>query len=137
MEQLGERCSAAERRADEAVWDVQEQLKVAYMQQHLGDEFEVVVASIAPFGLFVRIPELHVDGLVHVSALPPDYYHRDGSGTLLSGERSGREYRLLERMRVRLSHVDLEQRKIDFVPIEQPETAVVPGKRKRKRYRGR
>ena len=119
MAHLGERCSTAERRADVAVWDVEEQLKVAYMEQHVGDEFDVIVASVAPFGLFVRIPELHVDGLVHVSALPPDYYHRDPSGTRLSGERGKHEYRLLDRLRVRLQSVDLEQRKIDFVPVEQ------------------
>jgi len=132
MEQLGERCSQAERRADEAVWDVEEQLKVAYMQKHLGEEFSVIVASVVPFGLFVRIPELHVDGLIHVSALPPDYYHRDGSGTRLRGERSGREYALLDRIRVRLSNVDLDQRKIDFVPIERDESNSPVRRRKRR-----
>jgi ribonuclease R len=134
MEQLGERCSHTERRADEAVWDVEEQLKVAYMKQHLGAEFEVIVASVVPFGLFVRIPELHVDGLVHVSSLPPDYYHRDGSGTRLTGERSGREYRLLQRLSVKLTRVDVEQRKIDFVPLE---VAPAEPPRERKRRRGR
>jgi ribonuclease R len=136
MVHLGERCSAAERRADEAVWDVQEQLKVAFMEQHLGEEFDVIVASVVPFGLFVRIPELHVDGLVHVSALPPDYYHRDGSGTVLTGERGGREFRLLDRMRVRLSNVDVEQRKIDFVPVDVAETTAPRRSHPRKR-RGR
>jgi ribonuclease R len=121
MTELGERCSQAERRADEAVWDVEEQLKVAYMEQHIGDEFDVIVASVVAFGLFVRIPELHVDGLVHVSSLPPDYYHRDPSGTLLTGERGGRVYRLLDKMRVRLSSVNLADRKIDFVPADQLE----------------
>ena len=119
MTHLGERCSLAERRADEAVWDVEEQLKLAFMHDRIGEEFEVVVASIVPFGLFVRIPELHVDGLVHVSALPTDYYHRNESGTALTGERSGQSYQLLERMQVRLAHVDPEQRKIDFVPLDQ------------------
>ena len=119
MTHLGERCSLAERRADEAVWDVEEQLKVGYMEQRVGDQFEVIVASIVPFGLFVRIPELHIDGLVHVSSLPPDYYHRDPSGTLLTGERSGREYRLLDRMQVQLASVDSVQRKIDFLPVSE------------------
>ena len=132
MEQLGERCSQAERRADEAVWDVEEQLKVAYMEKHLGEEFSVIVASVVPFGLFVRIPELHVDGLIHVSALPPDYYHRDGSGTRLRGERSGREYALLDRIRVRLSNVDIDQRKIDFVPVERDEVDSSAVRRKRR-----
>jgi ribonuclease R len=129
MTELGERCSLAERRADEAVWDVEEQLKVAYMEQRIGQQFDVIVASVVPFGLFVRIPELHVDGLVHVSSLPPDYYHRDPSGTLLTGERGGREYRLLDKMQVRLARVDLAQRKIDFVPADEP----APKARRRKR----
>jgi ribonuclease R len=92
-----------------------------------------------PFGLFVRIPALHVDGLVHVSALPADYYHRDGSGTVLSGERSGRQYRLLDHMRVRLSHVDLEQRKIDFVPLDatgEP-TGRKPQRKQQRKQKGR
>jgi len=112
---------------------------VAYMQQHLGEEFTVIVASVVPFGLFVRIPELHVDGLVHVSSLPPDYYHRDGSGTRLTGERSGREYRLLERLRVKLTRVDLEQRKIDFVPVavEPVDAAPAALRREKRRRRGR
>jgi ribonuclease R len=83
------------------------------------------------FGLFVRIPELHVDGLVHVSSLPPDYYHRDPSGTLLTGERGGRVYRLLDKMRVRLSSVNLADRKIDFVPADQLEPR--SGRRRRGR----
>jgi ribonuclease R len=108
------------------------------MQQHLGDEFNVIVASVVAFGLFVRIPELHVDGLIHVSSLPPDYYHRDGSGTRLTGERSGREYRLLERLRVKLTRVDLEQRKIDFVPVEAaPPAPVAAPRREARRRRGR
>jgi ribonuclease R len=131
MTELGERCSLAERRADEAVWDVEEQLKVAYMEQHLGDQFDVIVASVVPFGLFVRIPELHVDGLVHVSSLPPDYYHRDPSGTRLTGERGGREFRLLDKLKVKLSSVNLADRKIDFVLADQTETK--SGRRRRGR----
>jgi ribonuclease R len=67
-----------------------------------------------PFGLFVRIPTLGIDGLVHVSALPRDYYHREPSGTALVGERTGQRYSLMEPVRVRLSNVNLEERKIDF-----------------------
>jgi ribonuclease R len=136
MTHLGERCSLAERRADEAVWDVEEQLKLAFMHDRIGEEFEVVVASIVPFGLFVRIPELHVDGLVHVSALPSDYYHRNASGTALTGERSGQSFQLLDRLKVRLAHVDPEQRKIDFVPLDQGGRTTQKTKRTKRRRRG-
>ena len=66
----------------------------------------------------MRVPELHVDGLVHVTSLPRDYYHRDPTGTALRGERSGNTYRLTDKLRVRLANVNVDERKIDFVPIE-------------------
>ena len=75
-------------------------------------------AASSPFGLFVRLAEIQADGLVHVTALPRDYYHRDPTGTTLKGERSGREYRLTESIKVRLAGVNVEERKIDFVPVE-------------------
>jgi len=136
MEHLGERCSQAERRADEAVWDVEEQLKCLFMQDRVGEEFEVVVASVVPFGLFVRIPEFQIDGLVHVSALPRDYYHSDPAGTSLVGERTGQAFRLTDKMRVRLANVNLEERKIDFAPVEHGESEVSsPRPRRRRRSR--
>ncbi|HEU4618847.1 MAG TPA: ribonuclease R [Gammaproteobacteria bacterium] len=121
MERLGEHCSRTERRADEAVWDVEEQLKCLYMASKVGEDFKVIVSSVVPFGLFVRIPELQVDGLVHVTSLPRDYYHRDPTGTRLQGERTGTTYRLTDPLLVRLVGVDVDERKIDFVPIERIE----------------
>jgi ribonuclease R len=118
MEQLGEHTSRTERRADEATRDVAEQLKCIYLKDHVGSTFDVIVSSVVPFGLFVRVPELHVDGLVHVTALPRDYYHRDPTGTELRGERTGGMYRLRDKLRVRLAAVNVDERKIDFVPID-------------------
>jgi len=115
IEQLGEHCSQAERRADEAVWQVEERLKCAYLQEHIGKEFNVLVASIAAFGLFVRLHDLQVDGLVHVSGLPEDYYHREDGGSVLVGEHSGNRYRLTDELKVKLVKVDVAERKIDFV----------------------
>jgi ribonuclease R len=123
MEQLGEHTSRTERRADDATRDVAEQLKCIYLKDHVGATFDVIVASVVPFGLFVRVPELHVDGLVHVTSLPRDYYHRDPTGTELRGERSGNKYRLTDKLRVRLAAVNVDERKIDFVPLE-PEDGV-------------
>lgn len=137
MEELGEHCSRTERRADEAVWEVEERLKCAYMKKRVGEEFSVIVSSVMPFGLFVRVPELHVDGLVHVSTLPRDYYHKDPSGTALIGERSGQRYRLMDTLTVRLSNVNLEDRKIDFVPVEQVEGGGTGEVRERRERPGR
>jgi len=127
MEQLGDHCSRTERRGDEAVWQVEERLKCAFLKERIGEEFEVSVTSVVPFGLFVRISELQTDGLIHVTSLPRDYYHRNAGGTALTGENSGKSYRLTDRLKVKLVHVDVEERKIDFVPVETP--GEQPGKK--------
>jgi ribonuclease R len=133
MDHLGERCSATERRADQAVWDVEAQLKCIFMQDRIGERFDVIVASVVPFGLFVRVPELQIDGLVHVSTLPGDYYHRDETGAL-RGERTGTTFRLADALTVRLQSVNLEERKIDFT-LDADKAPPEPKKRTRSRRR--
>jgi ribonuclease R len=133
MEQLGEHCSQTERRADAATREVAERLKCVYLKERVGETFDVVISSVVPFGLFVRLAEIQADGLVHVTALPRDYYHRDPTGTTLKGERSGREYRLTESIKVRLAGVNVEERKIDFVPVENDGQAPEPRRGRRGR----
>ncbi len=133
MEQLGDHCSRTERRADEATREVAEKLKCVYLKERVGETFDVVIGSVVPFGLFVRLPEIQADGLVHVTALPRDYYHKDPTGTVLRGERSGREYRLTETMKVRLTAVNVEERKVDFVPVESEEQEPAPRRGRRRR----
>jgi ribonuclease R len=134
MEQLGMHCSNTERRADEATREVAERLKCIYLKERVGETFDVVISSVVPFGLFVRLPEIQADGLVHVTALPRDYYHRDPAGTSLTGERSGHAYRLMESIKVKLVAVNVEERKIDFVPVERDDDA--PQQRRGRRRRG-
>jgi len=136
MDRLGEHTSRTERRADEATREVAERLKCVYLKERVGETFDVVISSVVPFGLFVRLPEVQADGLVHVTALPRDYYHKDATGTVLKGERSGREYRLTETLKVRLVAVNVEERKVDFVPVEHDEQAREPRRGRRARGRG-
>jgi ribonuclease R len=137
MERLGEHTSTTERRADDATREVAERLKCMYLKDHVGETFDVVVSGVAPFGLFVRIPQLQADGLVHVTALPRDYYHRDGSGTTLTGERSGKSYRLTDQLRVKLVGVNVDERKVDFVPAEDESQAAAPRRPESRRGRRR
>ena len=82
-----------ERRADDATREVQAWLKCEYLQEHVGDEFDGVVAAVTGFGLFVELVDLYIEGLVHISALPGDYYHFDGGAPAPhGGERSGRSF---------------------------------------------
>lgn len=114
LEQIGVAVSATERRADEATRDVVNWLKCEFMQERIGETFSGVITSVTGFGLFVELDEIFVEGLVHVTALPGDYYHFDAVYHRLSGERSGRSYRLGDSIEVLVARVDLDERKIDF-----------------------
>jgi ribonuclease R len=113
---LGRETSEAERRADEASRDVENWLKCEFMQEHVGSVFEGAVTGVTAFGLFVTLDAYYVDGLVHISELGRDYFRFDAARHMLLGERTGRRFRLADRIRVKLVRVDLETRKIDLVP---------------------
>ncbi|WP_437882665.1 ribonuclease R [Pseudomonas sp. LRF_L74] len=114
LEQLGEQCSMSERRADEATRDVVNWLKCEFMRDRVGETFEGVITAATGFGIFVELRDIYVEGLVHVTALPGDYYHFDPVHHRLSGERSGRSFRLGDSVSVKVMRVDLDERKIDF-----------------------
>jgi ribonuclease R len=114
MERLAAHCSQCERRADMAERDVDERYKCAWMEKHVGTEFDGVVAGVASFGLFVELRESGVSGLVHITQLPNDYYHFEPKKHLLSGERRGLKFRLGDPVRVLVLRASLEDRKIDF-----------------------
>lgn len=118
MVEFGEHCSMTERRADDATRDVEQWLKCQYMEEHVGDEFDGVVAAVTGFGLFVQLSDLYIDGLVHVSNLESDYYHHDEVRHALVGRSSGREFRLGDPVRVQVAAVHVEDRKIDLVMVE-------------------
>jgi ribonuclease R len=129
---LGEHSSTTERRADEATRDADAWLKCEYMLDKVGESFEGIITSVTSFGLFVELDEIYVEGLVHISALDNDYYHFDPIGHRLNGERSGKVYRLGDRIRVKVAAVNLDDKKIDFV-LESSGTGEEPPKRGRRR----
>jgi ribonuclease R len=128
MERLGVICSAHERRAEEATRDVEARLKCQFMEDKVGQEYDGVITGVTNFGVFVQLVELQIDGLVHVSSLLNDYYHFDAGAQALVGEHSGQRYRLGERLRVVVSRVDLESRRIDF-RLAGPDAPEIPGRR--------
>ena len=117
----GLHCSANERRADEASRDVEAWLKCRYMREHLGEEFSGTVSAAASFGLFVTLDALYVEGLVHITELGGEYYRYDEARQELRGERTGIRYGVGTRVRVQVSRVDLDGRKIDFRMVREGE----------------
>ncbi len=137
MESLGDHCSMTERRADEATRDAVSWLKCEYMMDKVGQEFDGIVTAVTSFGLFVELDEIYVEGLVHVTALDNDYYHYDPVKHMLHGEHSGKTYRLADPIRVLVTRVDLDERKIDFVLAGGKQQEGRPQKKKSRGGRGR
>jgi len=116
--QVGEHCSMTERRADDASREVVSWLKCEYMLEHIGARFEGRVSSVAAFGVFVTLNDIHIEGLIHVTDLPGDYYHFDAVHLSLAGEKTGEIFQLGDRILIEVAQVNLEDRKIDFSCIE-------------------
>lgn len=114
MDLLGNHCSMTERRADDATREVADLLKCEYMQDHVGGKFSGVISSVTGFGLFVRLDDLFIDGLVHISTLENDYYQFDAAKQRLIGENSGMQYRLGDKVRIKVEAVHLENKMVDF-----------------------
>jgi ribonuclease R len=112
--ELGEHCSMTERRADEATRDVSDWLKCEFMQDHVGDTFTGVISTVTNFGMFVRLKDLHIEGLVHITSLGRDYYHYDDVRMCLTGENSGVKYRVGDEIEVQVASVNLDEKKIDL-----------------------
>jgi ribonuclease R len=110
----GLHCSANERRADEASRDVEAWLKCKYMKEHLGEEYGGVVTAATSFGVFVTLDAMYVEGLVHITELGGEYFRFDEARQELRGERTGTRYAIGTRVRIQVSRVDLDGRKIDF-----------------------
>jgi len=130
MASLGEHCSMAERRADDATRDAVAWLKAEYMQDKVGDTFEGVVTGVTGFGLFVEIIGVFIEGLVHVTSLDNDFYHFDPLRHRLTGERGGRVFHIGDRLQVQVVRVSLDDRKIDLRLFEEAPAPRSEGKRR-------
>ncbi|GAB2494497.1 ribonuclease R [Arenimonas alkanexedens] len=114
MSSLSLHCSTLERRADEVEREVDERYRGAWMEKHVGDEFDGVVSGVTNFGLFVELAGSKVNGLVHVTQLPHDFYHFDPLRRSLAGERQGLKFRLGDPVRVLVLKASVEDKRIDF-----------------------
>ncbi|HEY0800402.1 MAG TPA: ribonuclease R [Steroidobacteraceae bacterium] len=123
LQTLGAESSQRERRADDASRDVMGYLKCLYMQPRIGETFEATITSALEFGLFVQLKEMPIDGLVHISAIPGDYWELEEGGMGLVGQRTGRRWQLGDSVGVRLNRVDLTQRQIDFELVDADASA--------------
>ncbi|MDQ3205067.1 MAG: ribonuclease R [Pseudomonadota bacterium] len=128
MAALSLQSSERSRRADDAAREVDDRYRAAWMEQHIGGRFDGTISGVTSFGLFIELDESKVNGLVHVTQLPNDFYHFDPIRKTLTGQRAAREFRLGDRLSIIVMKASVEDRKIDFRlvddfpgrPVEQP-----------------
>ncbi len=117
LKELGESCSAAERRAEAAERSAVEWKTIIFLREREGEVFAGHISGVTDFGLFVRLDEISVDGMVHISELGDDYYQYDDRHHRLVGERTGKVWRLGDAIEIRLVRVDLEAMQLQFLPV--------------------
>ena len=121
---IAEESSRRERVAMEAEREIVQLKKIQFMQDKVGQVYEGFVSGVAPFGFFVELRDVFVEGLVHVTALGGDFYEHVEGQHLLRGRRTRRTYRVGDPVTVRVAGVSVERRTIDFVlangEVEEP-----------------
>ncbi|HEY8552196.1 MAG TPA: ribonuclease R [Thermaerobacter sp.] len=117
LPEIADHCSQQERVAEEAERESVDLKKVQFMVDKVGETYRGIISGVAPFGLFVTLPNL-VEGLVHVSTLTDDYYHYEEKLYSLVGERTRRTFRLGDEVEVVVAKVDPAARTVDLVLAE-------------------
>lgn len=114
LPEIARHTSERERRADEAERELVQWKKVRFMADKVGDEFDGYITGVTAFGLFIELIEHFVEGLVHVSTMADDYYRFVEKAHILQGEKTGKLYRLGDKVTVQVVKVDMERRQIDL-----------------------
>lgn len=125
---LGDHCSRMERRAETAERELVKVRILTFLSRRLGERFDAVITGVADYGFFAQVEQFPAEGLVHISSLVDDYYHFDEAGHALEGGRTGRRFRLGDRVKVEVARVDLPKRMLDFrlVPADGKRGPVAP-----------
>jgi len=98
----------------EAEREILKRYRVEFMEEKVGEQFDGFISQVSPFGFFVELEELFVEGLVHIASLPDDYFEYDEKGYRLVGKRSKKTYRIGDRVRIVVDRVSPERQQIDF-----------------------
>ncbi len=114
LPEIARHTSDRERRADEAERELVQWKKVRFMADKVGDEFEGYITGVTAFGLFIELVEHFVEGLVHISTMADDYYRFIEKAHVLQGEKTGRVFRLGDKVSVQVVKVDMERRQVDL-----------------------
>ena len=90
------------------------------MGRHLGDHFDGVISGVTPYGFFVRLDNMGVEGMVRMSSIDDDYYHFDQKGYRMVGRRTGRTFQLGGKVKVGITKVDTVAHEMDLFLVSPP-----------------
>ncbi len=113
MDEIADHTSGRERRAVEAERDTDALKKAQFMADKIGEEFVGIISSITNFGMFIELPNT-VEGLVHISNMHDDYYNFNDRQMIMIGERTNRQFRIGDEVKVIVTNVNIEESAIDF-----------------------
>lgn len=119
IKKIADQSSQKERDAIEAEREVNVLKMAEYMLDYIGEEFEGIISSVTNFGFFVQLPNT-IEGLVHISNLNDDYYHFDPQFNFMFGERTNNQFRLGQKIKVKVKEVSVANRSIDFEIANKP-----------------
>lgn len=119
VDEIATHTSERERRAVDAERDTESIKKAQYMSDKIGQEFEGIVSSVTNFGMFIELDNT-IEGLVHNSNLTDDYYNFDERSMSMIGERTGRVFRIGDKVEIKVHAVNLEESTVDFIVVGMP-----------------
>lgn len=114
LPEVAKHSSEMERRADEAERETDKLKKVEFMERHIGEIYEGVISSITAWGVYVELPNT-IEGMIHVSMLPGDYFYYDEETYEMVGQSTDIRYKLGQTLKIRVHATDKILRTIDFV----------------------
>ena len=114
--------SEKETLAENAERDALDILKAAYMREHLGETYTAVVSSVTTFGIFAML-ENSCEGLIRYESMQDDYFDYDDNTHTAIGKRSGKEYKIGDKIEITVAAADILSRRIDFVLTEDADFA--------------
>ncbi|MFT9849963.1 ribonuclease R [Aneurinibacillus sp. REN35] len=149
MPEVAQQSSERERNAVDAERETDDLKKAEYMLQHMDEEFDGLVSSVASFGMFVELPNT-IEGMVHISYLTDDYYDFHEKQYALIGQRTGRMFRIGDEIRVKVVNVNVDDHTIDFEVVglkrsnktasrggEGRKAKVIPAEKSERKHRGK
>lgn len=118
LDEISDHISDCERRAVDAERLSIKLKQIEYLRDHLGEEFDAVISGITNFGMFVKIIDLLAEGLIRLRDLEGDYYIYDEKKYSLVGRVSKKQFRLGDKVKVKLVRVDTDKSELDFIIAE-------------------